>query len=76
MLASGDASRSQLAEIATLASHAPSVRLLPLLKRLLDEDLRRWRAFKEQARPTSIGGGTATNEASMSWTLQYQRAFQ
>ena len=49
MLASGDASRSQLAEIATLASHAPSVDLLPSLQRLLDEDLRRWRAFKEQA---------------------------
>jgi hypothetical protein len=76
MLASGDASRSQLAEIATLASHAPSVDLLPLLKRLLDEDLRRWRAFKEQARAEQYRGGTATNEARMSWTLQYQRAFQ
>jgi hypothetical protein len=76
MLASGDASRSQLAEIAILASHAPSVDLLPLLKRLLDEDLRRWRAFKEQARADHYRGGTATNEARMSWTLQYQRAFQ
>jgi hypothetical protein len=76
MLASGAASRSQLAEIATLASHAPSVDLLPLLKRLLDEDLRHWRAFKEQARADHYRGGTATNEARMSWTLQYQRAFQ
>jgi hypothetical protein len=76
MLASGDASRRQLAEIATLASHTPSVDLLPLLKRLLDEDLRRWRAFKEQARADQYRGGTATNEATMSWTLQYQRAFQ
>jgi hypothetical protein len=50
MLASGNATRSQLASVATLASRAPSVALLPLLKRLLDEDLRRWRAFKEQAR--------------------------
>ena len=76
MLASGNASRSQLAEIATLASHAPSLDLLPLLKRLLDDDLRRWRAFKEQARADQYRGGTATNEARMSWTLQYQRAFQ
>jgi hypothetical protein len=76
MLASGAASRSQLAEIATLASHAASLDLLPLLERLLDEDLRRWRAFKEQARGDQYRGGTATNEARMSWTLQYQRAFQ
>jgi hypothetical protein len=76
MLASGAASRSQLAEIATLASHAPSVDLLPLLKRLLDEDLRRWRAFKDQARAEHYRRGTATDEAGMSWTLQYQRAFQ
>ena len=73
---SGDATRGQLAEIAILASHAPSVELLPLLKRLLDEDLRRWRAFKEQARADQYRGGTATDEARMSWTLQYQRAFQ
>ena len=33
MLASGDAKRWQLASIATLVSHAPSVRLLPLLNR-------------------------------------------
>jgi len=76
MLASGAANRSQLAEIATLASHAPSVDLLPLLKRLLDEDLRRWRTFKDQARAEQYRGGTATDEARMSWTLQYQRAFQ
>ena len=76
MLASGDAMRSQLASVASLASRAPLVALLPLLKRLLDEDLRRWRAVKEQARADQYCGGTATNEARTSWTLQYQRAFQ
>ncbi len=75
LLVSPDSTRAQLASIATLARQAPSVRLLPLLKRLLDEDLRRWRAFKEQARADQYRGGTATNEARMSWTLQYQRAF-
>jgi hypothetical protein len=44
MLASGNAERWQLASIATLASHAPDVSLLPLLKRLLDDNLRRYRA--------------------------------
>lgn len=75
LLVSPDTTRAQLASIATLARQAPSVRLLPLLKRLLDEDLRRWRAFKEQARADQYRGGTATDEARMSWTLQYQRAF-
>jgi hypothetical protein len=75
LLASADVTRAQLASIATLASHSPSTILLPLLKQLLDEELRRWRAFKEQARADHYRGGTATNEAPMSWMLQYQRAF-
>ncbi|WP_265706414.1 NACHT domain-containing protein [Verminephrobacter aporrectodeae] len=75
LLNSPDATRAQLASIATLVSHSPSVNLLPLLKRLLDEDLRRWRAFKEQARANLYRRGIADREAGMSWTLQYQRAF-
>lgn len=76
MLASGNATRSQLVRVATLTSRAPSNTLLPLLKRMLDEDLSRWRAFKEQARADQYRDGIATNEARMSWTLQYQHAFQ
>lgn len=76
MLASGNATRSQLVKVATLTTRAPSNTLLPLLKRMLDEDLSRWRALKEQASADQYRGGTATNEAGMSWTLQYQRAFQ
>lgn len=75
LLSSPDATRAQLASIATLASHSPSASLLPLLKRLLDEDLRRWHVFKEQARANHYQGGTATNEARTSWELQYQRTF-
>jgi len=75
LLSSREATRVHLASIATLASHAPDARLLPLLRRLLDEDLRRWRAFKDQARADQYRGGTATDEARMSWTLQYQWAF-
>lgn len=75
LLDSPDSSRAQLASIATLASHSPSPSLLPLLKRLLDEELRRWRSFREQARADHYRGGTATDEARRSWTLQYQRAF-
>jgi hypothetical protein len=46
----------------TLVSHAPSVRLLPLLKRLLDDNLRRYRAFREEARAAGWRHGDAINE--------------
>jgi hypothetical protein len=46
----------------TLVSHAPSVRLLPLLKRLLDDNLRRYRAFHEGARAAGWRHGDAINE--------------
>lgn len=76
MLASGDATRGQLAEIATLASRVPSVSLLGLLKRLLDEDLRRYRAFREEAEAMGWRQGRAVDEARRSYTWDYQRAFQ
>jgi hypothetical protein len=75
MLASGDAKRSRLANIATLASHAPSVRLLPLLKRLLDDNLRRYRAFREEAAAQGWRQGDAVNEARTPCTHEYLRAF-
>jgi hypothetical protein len=75
MLDSGEASRLQLGSIATLASRAPSVSLLPLLKRLLDENLRRYRAFREEAIATGWRQGNATNEARNSHEHEYQRAF-
>lgn len=75
MLASGNASRQQTARIATLASHAPSVELLPLLKRLLDDNLRRYRAFREQAQVSGWRDKEAMNEARQSMTHEYQRAF-
>jgi hypothetical protein len=46
----------------TLVSDAPSVRLLPLLKRLLDDNLRRYRAFREEARAAGWRHGDAVNE--------------
>lgn len=75
MLASGETTRWQLALVATLVSHAPSVSLLGLLKRLLDEDLRRYRAFREEAEATGWRHGKATNEARSVYTHEYQRAF-
>lgn len=75
LLASGTAARAQLASIAQLISRSATVALLLTLQRLLDEDLRQWRAFRAQARADHYRGGTATNEARTAWTLQYQNAF-
>ncbi|AKZ26586.1 hypothetical protein ACH51_09715 [Ralstonia solanacearum] len=75
MLASGDAQRWHKASIATLASHAPSVGLLPTLKRLLDDNLQRYRAFREEAKAAGWRQGEALNEARQPMTHEYQRAF-
>ncbi len=75
MLGSNDATRWQLASIATLTSHAPSVSLLRLLKGLLDEELRRYRAFRAEAEATGWSQGKATDQARMLYTNKYQHAF-
>ncbi len=75
MLASDDAERWQKASIGTLASRAPSVNLLPILKRLLDDNLQRYRAFREEAKAGGWWHGDALNEARQPMTHEYQRAF-
>ena len=75
MLASGNAKRWQTASIATLVSHAPSATLLPIVKRLLDDNLRRYRAFREEAKANGWRQGEAVNEARTPHTHEYQRAF-
>jgi hypothetical protein len=75
MLASDNATRSQLASIARLINRAPSVSLLRLVKQLLDEDLGRYRAFREEGKMTGWRQGRATNEARTLYTHAYQQAF-
>ncbi|WP_217654067.1 NACHT domain-containing protein [Moritella viscosa] len=75
MLASGEAKRRQIASIARLARHAPSTNLLPILKRLLDDDLQRYRDFIEQAKAANWQSCDAVNEARHPMTHEYQRAF-
>jgi hypothetical protein len=75
VLASGDAERRHIASIAALACRAPDVSLLPLLKRMLDENLRRYRAFREEAAAAGWRQGKARDEASWPLTHEYQRAF-
>ncbi|WP_374377591.1 NACHT domain-containing NTPase [Dongia sp.] len=76
MLASGDAAtRWHIASIARLIAHAPSPSLLPLLKRLLDEDLRRVEAFRIEANANGWQPGRATDEARISHSEAYKSAF-
>ncbi|MGO6689699.1 NACHT domain-containing protein [Rhizobium leguminosarum] len=75
LIASGDdATRDQLSAVADLIGHFPSVALLPMLKRLLDDELRRYKAFRKQAE-AERWRGSAANEARMLYTNMYQEAF-
>ena len=82
MLASGDSERWHTASVAKLASRAPSVTLLPILKRLLDDNLRRFRAFRKEAAALGWRQGKALDEARTpmthdisvrSWLLRRRR---
>lgn len=75
MLSTSETTRLQLASIVTMASRAPSVDLLPTLRRLLDEELLRFRAFREEAEATHWRQGKATDEARNSHTNKYRQAF-
>lgn len=75
MLASGTASRWQTASIATLISHAPSPTLLPVLKKIFDDEIRRYHAFREEAKASGWRQGKAVTEARTLYTVAYQRAF-
>jgi hypothetical protein len=75
MLAVGNVDRRQTAAIATLASHTLSPQLLPLLKRLLDDNLRRFRVFREEAKTNGWRPGRALDESRWPHTHEYQRAF-
>jgi hypothetical protein len=75
LIASGDgATRGQLSAVADLIGHFPSLALLPMLQRLLDDELRRYRAFRKQAEAEGWHG-KATNEARTNYTNRYQLAF-
>lgn len=65
MLASGNAERRHLANIAVLASHVPDVSLLPLLKRMLDDNLLRYRALREEAEAASWSNCNAVDGARL-----------
>lgn len=75
LIASGDnATRGQLSAVADMIGHFPSVALLPMLKRLLDDELRRYGMFRRQAEAEGWRGNAA-DEARTLHTNSYQQAF-
>jgi len=75
MLAAEHVERRQVTSIATMLSHAPSVEHLPLLKRLLDYNLRCYRTFREKATASGWKDRKSVQEARWPQTHEYQRAF-
>lgn len=76
MLASGEATRMQTASLVKLATCAPSGQLLPVLQALLDDNLQRLRAFREQAEAERWRPGNAVDEARTPHTHEYAWAFR
>ena len=77
MLTRGDGTRYEMAALAELAARARAVDLLPLLKRLLDEELRQREAFRAEA--SRVGWSScakALDEARMSYSSHYRWAFE
>nr|WP_321440569.1 hypothetical protein [uncultured Hyphomonas sp.] len=76
LLSMGDlAKRHHLASVAWLAAKCPSVELLPVLKRLLDEELRRIKHFRERVRASEQRDERALQESRMLYDTAYKDAF-
>lgn len=75
MLASGTAERRHLLKIATLICHSPNVNLLPLLKRLLDDNISRYRALREEAEAAGWRNCSAVDGARWPMMHEYSRSF-
>jgi hypothetical protein len=75
LLDSNNVKRTQLAAVARLVKRAPSERLLPILKRLLDYELQLYHGFREQAKAVGWKRCSAVDEARWLMTHDYQRAF-
>ncbi len=75
LLASPEATRAQFADIAQAAERLGSPALVPVLQELLSEDLKRRKRAMKEFLDARKNGRHIQNDAQMSWTLQYRRAF-
>jgi hypothetical protein len=75
LLASADADREDFAKVARAIGRLALPELTPPLRRLLDEDLARWRASREAQSTGLERHALERSDAHTSWTLQYGNAF-
>ena len=75
LLASESATRLQKVTIATLISRVPSASLLPILERLLDDNLRRYTGFRAAAKASGWQDRDVVTEAQHPQMHGYQWAF-
>jgi len=75
LLTSSTASRSQLAEVACAIGRLAAPELLPMLQRILAEDLKRWRLARDEFSAALSRGIHIQSDARFSWTPQYRHAF-
>jgi hypothetical protein len=75
LLASAEASRAQLAEVARTIGRLAAPQLEPQLRRMLEQELTRWRRSREEFLDALSKGKGVRSDAQTSWTLQYRRAF-
>ena len=75
LLASPDADSKAFADVARAVGRVASPELTSPLRRLLDEDLGRWRASREAQSAGLAGHALERSQAHATWTLQYRNAF-
>ena len=75
LVTSPEATRQQFAMIATAVERLGSQELVPVLLKLLSEDLKRRRHEQEEWLKARQQGRQIQTDAHMSWTLQYRHAF-
>ena len=75
ILAAGNEKRWRVATIATMMSRAPSVEHLPFLKSMLDDNIHRYRTFREKATASGWKDRDAVHEAQHPHMHEYQTAF-
>jgi hypothetical protein len=75
LLESRDSTRNQFSDVARAIGRLGRPALLGDLKRLLDEDLARWRLSREARAARVQAGGTNMSDAAHSYVLQYRQAF-
>ncbi len=75
LLASSEVTRAQFAEMARAIERLALSQLVPVLQKFLTEDIQRWAQAKKDYKEGLKQGNRIDNDACMSWTLQYRRAF-